>query len=128
MFKFVIAAAFSTAGIFGQTSGGGSSVDPWVTVLQWGPAGVVLILLASGQLRFGREIKTAEERYTLEREARIKAEADRDLVNSKAANEFIPLLTEATHLLSDFRPKSPDRAVATALAAIAEKLEDIDRK
>jgi hypothetical protein len=73
-------------------------------------------------------MKAAEERLADEKLARVKAEADRDLVNSKAATEFIPLLTEATHLLSDFKPKSPDRAVATALAAIAEKLEVIDRK
>lgn len=124
---FSALSSLSTIGFLGQTSNV-SSPDPWVTVLQWGPAGVVLILLASGQLRFGREIKTAETLYTQEREARIKAETDRDIVNSKAANEFIPLLTEATRLLSDFRPKNPDRAVANALAAIADKLEEIDRK
>lgn len=130
MLKLLTFPVFAAIGILGQSSGagGGSSVDPWVTVLQWGPAGVVLVLLASGQLRFGREIKNCEVLYQQERADRIKAENDRDSVNSKAANEFIPLLTEATHLLSDFRPKTPDRGVATALAAIAEKLEQIDRK
>lgn len=130
MIKFLavsLLSSLSTIGFLGQANNV-SSPDPWVTVLQWGPAGVVLILLASGQLRFGREIKTAEERFQQERADRIKAENDRDLVNSKAANEFIPLLTEATHLLSEFKPKTPDRAIASALSAIAEKLEEIDRK
>lgn len=131
MIKLLGVALLSALGVklFGQASGGATPSDPWVLVLQWGPAGTVLVLLASGQLRFGREMKAAEERLKDERDARIKAENDRDLVNTKAASDFIPLLTEATHLLSDFRPKtSPDRAVATALAAIAEKLEEIDRK
>lgn len=130
MLKLLAFPIIAVVGIIGQTGGGSgsSSVDPWVTILQWGPAGVVLVLLASGQLRFGREIKSSEELYKEEKAARVKAEQERDTVNAKAASEFIPLLTQATNLLSDFRPKNPDRAVATALAAIAEKLDEIEKK
>lgn len=121
-------AMLAVVGFFAQTSNNSPSIDPWVTVLQWGPAGVVLVLLGTGQLRFGREVKKAEELVAQERADKIKAEVERDAVNMKAAGEFIPLLTEATHLLADFKPKSADRSVATALAAIAEKLDEIDRK
>lgn len=128
-----VLAVFSITTLFGflsQTNSPNESIDPWVTVLQWGPAGVVLILLASGQLRFGREIKVIEERFKEEKESRVKAENDRDLVNTKTVNEFIPLLTEATQLLAGFRPSktATDHAVAIALADIAEKLDQIDRK
>lgn len=127
--KLILLAGFPALGLLAQAANDhSSSLDPWVTILQWGPAGVVLVLLGSGQLRFNREVKKVEQLYELERTARIKAEEDRASVNTKAANEFIPLLTEATHILADFRPRSADRAVATALAAIAEKLEEIDRK
>lgn len=123
----LIAFILSTLTFLGQTTNS-TSPDPWVAVLQWGPAGIVLVLLGSGQLRFNREVKKAEELYQQERADKILAQKERDEVNTRAAGEFIPLLTEATHLLADFKPKTADRAISTALSAIADKLDEIDRK
>lgn len=105
-----------------------SSADPWVAVLQWGPAGVVLVLLGTGQLRFGREVKKQEELYEKAEARATKAEADRDAVNTKTANEFIPLLTEATRILGEFKPKTQEQAIASELSVIVKKLDDMTKK
>lgn len=75
--------------------------EPWQTLLNYGVIGVVLGLLIFGRLALGRELTAANLRIQDAVDRADTAEKKRDELNDKVSDKIIPLLTEATRVLTE---------------------------
>lgn len=114
-----------------EASGG---QETWVDVAKWGPPGVVLVLLATGQLRFGREVKDKEVLLAAEKLAREKAEAWKDEQQKYNQDKVIPLLADVNRTLVEVGralqisppPKAPyEQALSEQLQALTKSIQQL---
>lgn len=115
-------------------SDGGNTNNPWLQVLQWGPPGVVLVLLGTGQLRFNREVKDKDTLLAEEKVARVKAEEWKDEQQKYNQDKVIPLLADVNRTLVEVGrvlqisppPKAPyEQALSDQLQALTKSIQQL---